>query len=257
LPPTLTARSPSGGIHFYFSETNVVRHRVKQNAFGRDVDSTGYVLIPDSILRAHKAKGQYPGRYRFTNQLPVAPAPAWFAEYLTEPGTAAADADQVPVVEQDTPDLIEWAKDYLKNDAKPAIQFQNGEFTLLMVAGVLKDRGISEQMAVELLAEFYNDRCSPPWDIGEGATADRLDVKVHNAWLYLRQSSPGANTAEADFGNSPISASEIDAYIAADKAREKQHNNKTARKARTKAKENAKVDAAGRAFVQKLKKVAR
>src|SRR5208282_1127213 len=74
LPPTLTAQSPSGGLHLYFSETNIVRHRMKLNAFGRDVDSTNYVLLPDSILRARPSEGQYPGRYRFTNRLPVAPA---------------------------------------------------------------------------------------------------------------------------------------------------------------------------------------
>lgn len=258
LPPTLTARSPSGGLHFYYSETNVVRHRMKANAFGRDVDSTNYVLLPDSILRARPAENQFPGRYKFTNRLPVAPAPDWFALYLdTSSNNSAAGVQQVPEVEQDTPDLIKWAKHYLEHDAPPARQGDHGEFTLLMVAAVLKDHGISEQMAVELLGEFYNSRCEPAWDIGDGATADRLDVKVHNAWQYLRQTTPGAHTAAADFGNAGgYEAAALDATAAWWKDFDKR-NTKKVRNARAKVKADAKLRAKGRAFVQALKKVTR
>jgi hypothetical protein len=54
-----------------------------------------------------------------------------------------------------------------------------------------------------LINELYNKEpfCSPPWNIGDGPIADRLDVKVENAWQYLTQTQPGSNTAEADFGD--------------------------------------------------------
>ncbi|HVA17457.1 MAG TPA: bifunctional DNA primase/polymerase [Candidatus Dormibacteraeota bacterium] len=193
LPRTLTVRTPSGGSHYYFHETARVKHRMRVSAFGRDVDSTNYVLLPGSLVHG--------AGYTILDNVPAIAAPDWFAEYLDAPMIGDNEADQAPVVEQDTPDLIAWAIDYLKRDAPPSIQFQNGEFTLLIVAGRLKDHGISEHMAVELLTEHYNGRCEPEWNVGEGPDADRLDVKVANAWLYLKQTAPGAHTAAADFGN--------------------------------------------------------
>lgn len=104
------------------------------------------------------------------------------------------------------------------HDAPPAIQGRNGEHTLLLVAACLKDHGISEYTSVQLLAEFFNSRCEPPWDIGEGPTADRLDVKVHNAWLYLKQTRPGAYTAAAEFADVQEDDTELAALAARWKA---------------------------------------
>lgn len=210
LPYTRRVRTPSGGEHIYFTETNVVRHRMRLDAFGPGIDSPNYVLVPSCTLTAG-------GSYRLTASGPVAPAPAWFAEYLGE--STVEDTDQVPAVEQDTPDIIKRAIYYLRNDAKPSIQFEHGDFALLMTAATLKDMGVSEHMAVELLAEHYNvpqiegsgrPYCDPLWSIGEGAREDRLDVKVQNAWAYLHQTQPGADTAEADFDGEPLDDGGLD-----------------------------------------------
>ena len=199
LPATFTVRSPSGGLHYYFNEANGVQHacRLGVHGFGRDVDSPNYVLLPGCEIRGANNTLL---KYTVVNDASVAPAPAWFGLYLRPSNTDDADQD-IPAAELDTPAAIDWAKDYLAHDAPPAIEGHNGEHTLLMVAAVLKDHGLSEWQSVELLGEFYNSRCSPQWSIGEGPTADRLDVKVHNAWLYLRQTRPGAHTAAADFGD--------------------------------------------------------
>ena len=207
LPETFETRTPTGGRHIYFTETNIVRHRMKLSGFGRDVDSTNYVLLPGSVLSGFG--NDTAGRYRTTVKAMVAPAPDWFAEYLD--AAEVEDVGQIPAIEQDTPDLIAQAVHYLRNDAKPAIQYQNGEFTLLMVAATLKDIGISQNKAVDLLAEHYNSRCQPPWDIGDGATADRLDVKVANAWAYLRQTQPGSRTAAVAFGGDAIDTAALNA----------------------------------------------
>ena len=116
-------------------------------------------------------------------------------------------------MKQDTPAAIAWADHYLKYDAPPAVQGRNGEFTLLMVAGKLKDHGISQHMAVEKIAELYNPRCEPPFELGEGATADRLDVKVANAWAYLKGTQPGAHTAAAAFGGDKIDHAALDRMV--------------------------------------------
>jgi hypothetical protein len=209
LPPTFEVETTTGGRHIYLQQTADVQHVQRQNAFGQDLDSPGYVVAPGSRLAT--------GIYRIKCNLPVAAAPPWLAEYLVPSTIGDNAADQAPAVEQDTPAIIKRADYYLKHDAPPAIQGQNGEHTLLMVAATLKDMGISEPTAVERLAEIYNQRCEPPWQVGEGATADRLDVKVHNAWAYLKQTQPGALTPEAEFGDK-IESADIETMVAVYKA---------------------------------------
>jgi hypothetical protein len=204
LPGTFEVSSASGGRHIYFAETDTVKHHMRLGAFGPDIDSPNYTLAPGSLLASGHG-------YRIIVNAPVAPAPAWFAEYLGAP-TISHNSDQTPAIEQDTPDLIASAIHFLKYDAPPAIEGRNGEWTLLVrVAAVLKDHGISEQMAVDLLAEHYNPRCEPSWDVYEGSTEDRLDVKVHNAWLCLKQTQPGACTARAAFGDDDPEIEETEA----------------------------------------------
>jgi Bifunctional DNA primase/polymerase, N-terminal len=202
LPPTLTVRTPSGGFHYYFRETNGVKHRMSTTAFGAGVESTNYVLLPGSVLFDGK---KFSGRYVTIDKSPVADAPAWFGEYLKERTPTVDDCSQAPVVEQDTPEIIKRAIEYLKTDAKPSLQGENGEYRMLLTYAVLKDMGVSLDAAIQLVEEHYNlpDKCVPQWACGEGADADRHDIKARNAWKYLNQNAPGALSAEADFTADP------------------------------------------------------
>jgi hypothetical protein len=75
LPPTFTVITPSGGWHFYFKG----KHVFKNNIAGPEthIDSPHYVLIPGCRLNSG-------GEYQIADgcDVPIAPAPAWFAEYL-------------------------------------------------------------------------------------------------------------------------------------------------------------------------------
>ena len=207
-PDTLTAGTPSGGFHLYYRQTNAVRFVTgRQDIFGpgSHIDAPGYVLIPGCHLEGI-------GFYQITDYRPIALAPAWLAEYLVH--EERSKVEQTPAVELDTPDLIAWATHHLKYDAKPCIQGQGGERTMLLLAAVLKDHGISEGCAVERITEDYNARCEPPWNVGDGELADRLDVKIANAYRYLTQSQPGRATAQADFGNEPVDTVGLDTMTA-------------------------------------------
>ena len=193
FPPTLRVKTPSGGVHLYYDEANGVVHKMAVSGFGPDVDSTNYVLVPGCWL----SSGTF---YEIIDRSPVAPAPAWFKDYLNE-RPAQASVDQTPEVELDKPENVSWAINYLSNDAPPSIQGKNGEYTTLLVCGELKDRGISYDRGLELIDQYYNvpGKCVPQWLIGDGPIADRLDVKAKNAWTYLVKNAPGAATAEAEF----------------------------------------------------------
>jgi hypothetical protein len=56
---------------------------------------------------------------------------------------------------------------FLKDEASPAIDGRNGDYTTFTVACSLRDRGISDGCAFDLMSEHYNDRCIPPWDDDE------------------------------------------------------------------------------------------
>jgi hypothetical protein len=203
FPLTFKVLTPSKGWHLYYRGEH--KFALGKHGFGEGIDSPNYVLLPGSVL----ANG---GNYTVIANAPIAEAPAWFAEYLKYKETV--ETEQIPAVDLDHPDNIAWAIHYLEYDAPPSIQFKSGEKTLLDIAGVLKDHGISEGTAVELVAEHYNKRCEPPWNLGEGPIADRLDVKVHNAFAYLRQTQPGAHTPQADFSVDQPSEVEIAALAA-------------------------------------------
>jgi len=205
LPDTFTVSTSSGGLHIYFNETDYVKHAMRLSAFGKDVDSTNYTMIPGCWLSTNSERG-----YDVVNDVPVADAPDWFAEYLGD--REITPTDQTPVVEQDTDDITNRAIFYLRNDAKPSIQSQNGENRLLMTAAVLKDIGISQEAAVQLLDRYYNvpGKCEPQWQVGEGPVADRLDIKVANAWAYLKNTAPGALSPQVEFGGRDASIDEDD-----------------------------------------------
>jgi hypothetical protein len=194
FPPTYAVQTPSGGFHLYYRATAAVPFRYTQgkHGFGPDIDTPNYVLASGCTIAE--------GGYAVMNDLAVAPAPGWFAEFL-RPRMVGRNNNGVPVVDLDQPSNVEWAIHYLAYDAPPSIYLQGGERTLFLVAATLKDRGISEHVAVQLIAEHYNRRCEPEWNVGDGPEQDRLDVKIANAFKYAVQTAPGASTAEADFAD--------------------------------------------------------
>ena len=60
------------------------------------------------------------------------------------------------------------------------------------MAAYLRDFGVSEQAALDLMLDGWNDRCSPPW------APDELKHKVANAFAY-GQNAPGSKSPTADF----------------------------------------------------------
>ena len=181
LPPTRTVRTPSGGRHLYYSGP-AVGNSVGRLGRGVDIRSRGgYVVAPGSRTDA--------GAYEWANDLPVAPAPEWLVAKL---GTIVPKTGTAAPVE-DAPDaLVANAVAWLEGEA-PAIEGEGGDLRTFVVACKLRDRGLSANQAFEAMAGSWNERCSPPWDLGE------LRAKVEHAYRY-GQNEPGARVAlPADF----------------------------------------------------------
>ena len=216
LPQTEENVTPSGGRHLVFEGPHVFA--LGKHGFGQGIDSPHYTIVPGCEL----ANG---GRYERVNNVAAAPAPSWFYKELGQPRERdrAEAASQQPVIEWDQAANIGWAKDYLVHEAPPSVAGEGGEQTTLDVATILKDHGISEATALELMAEFYNvsDKCDPIWSMDETPPEDSLVVKVHNAYTYKRDTAPGARTAEAEFANDDFEVRPLDEKTAAIVARQK------------------------------------
>ena len=96
----------------------------------------------------------------------------------------------------DTEKAIAAARLFLQN-RNPAVEGEGGDAWTYHTACCLRDRGVSEAKALELMQEApteteassWNDRCDPPWDNAELAT------KVSNAYRYA-QNTPGIALGE-------------------------------------------------------------
>jgi hypothetical protein len=118
----------------------------------------------------------------------VPTAPSWLVQKLQpvqrKPAETAGD-------ELDTEYAVRRAIEYLAN-AEPAVEGAHGDDTAYRTAARVKDFGISEAKCLELMAEFWNNECSPPWP------TDELADKVSHAYHY-GQNPPGSLDPRADF----------------------------------------------------------
>ena len=183
-PKTSCVKTPTGGYHLYFTG----QHVFKVGGFGPAVDAPNYVVCPGMSVKDG-------GSYRFTNDLPRAEAPTWFYELLAPKERVANAAERV--VELDQPHNVAHAIHYLANDATLAIEGEGGEFRTMKTAMALRDLGISECRALELMLDHYNEKCQPPWEF------DGIEQKVANGYAYASLRPIGGLTAEADFASDP------------------------------------------------------
>ncbi len=179
-PQTQRVKSPTGGYHCIYRG----QHVMKVNGFGPACDCPNYIVLAGMPVKDG-------GRYRYVNALPRAEAPAWFYEVLGRKGdnVRARDAREA-VIELDQKHNVADAVNFLKHDAAPAIEGNGGEFRTMLTAMSLRDLGISEDYALQLMIDHYNDRCEPPWEY------DGLKQKVANGFAYASIRPIGGGTAQ-------------------------------------------------------------
>lgn len=88
---------------------------------------------------------------------------------------------------------------YLQDAAEPSVQGKGGDNNAFKVACHGRDLGLPPVTVFDLLLEFWNPRCSPPWDDGE------LKAKVLNAFKFAK-GAVGAGHPSLDFDVPPPAA---------------------------------------------------
>ena len=173
---TLMVRTPGGGYHIYLKVPFPVANK---NDFPKGIDvrgAVGYVVGAGS----RDTRGEWAV---IDPSAPIADCPEWLLPFLKEPGKKDANA-HIPLVEIDLPENVEQARLWL-TEATPANEGDNGDDHTYEICCQLRDFGLSEGAALEVLNESgWNGRCDPPWD------NDALEKKIENSYEY-GQNRPG------------------------------------------------------------------
>ena len=195
---TYTVRTPTNGLHIYYLGLNVA-NSVERLGPGLDVrGARGYVIGAGSYLPPGVKNG--PGGF-YTELVPcdLAPLPAVLSERMA---AAPERASQTPCVKLDLPDALERARRWLLQEAPAAVQGQGGDNQTFAVAATLRDFGVSEATALDLMLAVWNRRCSPSWN------ADELRQKVENAYAY-GLNPPGCSHPAAEFAGVNITPPDV------------------------------------------------
>lgn len=181
LPPTLEAATPTGGRHLYYRFDAGVRNGVDVLGPGLDIRSNrGYVVAPGSVTEA--------GEYTWHRDTPIQPAPTWLVERCTRVPEPVEKSAVPASIDEEQAALC--AREWLET-AAPAVEGEGGNDRTFRVACRVRDFGVSEDAALEVL-DSWNERCSPPW------MPDELARVISHAYRYA-SNPPGVLSSEAMF----------------------------------------------------------
>ncbi|KAF0138685.1 MAG: Uncharacterized protein FD153_1167 [Rhodospirillaceae bacterium] len=198
---TRTVRTPSGGLHLYFltaTPLGSLTASASHAPLGLGIDvraggphgRAGYVLAPGAVT----AQGNYTlaGTGEMRLLLPaiaslIVPAPRKKAQVTLLLTGADAETARQRVIE------------HLQH-APAAVERAGGDATTYQVACQVRDYGVSETEALDLMAEHWNPNCAPAWDYAD------LAEKVGNAYRYARKEVGSGVAMRTDF--TPVAAND-------------------------------------------------
>lgn len=176
--------TPSGGMHLYTATDKAYSNSAK-TTLGSGIDTrsgNGFVVGPGSTLFVEDELGDFYERaYEVVHDAPFPPIPPIVKVKLQEAMVRADDADvAVHEVLVDSPGAIQTAIDYLKT-RPPAVEGQGGNNHTFVTATVMQNFGLSEDKALEVMLEHWNEKCEPPWD------PEELKSIVENGFKYAKK----------------------------------------------------------------------
>lgn len=180
LPETLTVKTPSGGRHYIFKGAVPIT----VSKIGEGIDTPVMIPLPGTTIEGK-------GTYEVLHDNSIKETPKWLFEKTGEIREKKHRIEN-PTIELDLMRNQDRAVEYLKSEAEYAFEGGGGDAITYQTACKVRDFGISENLCLEFMTEFWNEFCEPPWCI------DELAKKINNAYNYAR-STIGQSTPQADF----------------------------------------------------------
>ena len=198
---SFTVRTGGGGAHVYYKVTVpegmvIVGNLKKAGFLGIDAKhNAGYVVGPGSV---HPDSGQ---PYQIVRKSPaeVDRAPQGVLNLVFRAAETTLDVQGTGAFIDDEQAKTRYIH-YLEKKAPLSIQGSGGNANAFVVAARGRDFALSPEIALELLLEHWDDRCSPPWGEHE------LRGIVRHAYKYATSpiGSAHPDAGLADFQNDPL-----------------------------------------------------
>lgn len=199
---TFVVSTGGGGVHVYFKKPKDVEILPRVPGFPAiEVKTTGsFVIGAGSIhtvaeclvgedcktCREHKGRGYSAKRNSPTD---ISDIPPGLLALIARTASNFSD-DQVGVLDDSEATRGRFIR-YCMSTA-PAVQGDGGDRTTFKVACEGREYGLSQEVAFEIMRDYFNPRCSPEW------SEVRLREKVGNAYTYATGTA-GALNPNADF----------------------------------------------------------
>lgn len=191
-PETFTIKTPSGGLHLYYTGGGFRNTQGDHGGLGAGIDTRGeggFVVGPGSSISDKE--------YFIFRDRPMAHIPDWLKERLSKHrADMLTPKESGKTIVADQEDDIKSAIEFLKQH-EPAIEGHGGDHHTFVTFCMLKERGISCAVAIELAEEHWNPECSPPWEHGD------LVMKANSAYKSAHNAT-GSKTVTADFGKDTV-----------------------------------------------------
>lgn len=191
LPPTdsFITRTGSGGYHVYFRKPVDLHVRGKCPGYPAiDIKSSGGFVV--GAGSCHSTGATYDFERGTPGHIKTLPGPLLDKIRLLR---SQGPETQTGVISDD-PDTVRRFITYCLHNAATAVAGDGGDRQTYLTACMGKDFGLSESAALDVMLEFYNPRCSPPW------ADDELEKKVANAYQYAQNKTGYLNAQTAFAG---------------------------------------------------------
>lgn len=193
LPPTLTARTPSGGRHLFFklpSGSPAVKNSVSKVGPGIDIRGTGgQVVLPPTEIDGR--------RYEWLpDSQEMAELPREWLDLLARaaPELQLLDTGGLTIVRSpsDVAHEADRRRAYMATLTEPSIEGQGGTAVFMRAVAHAKQMSRNVSEAVEALSE-WNERCAqPPWSSADMRRALANSTARYGTGLDRPQATPAA-----------------------------------------------------------------
>ena len=183
---TFTVKTGGGGLHLYFKKPKDLKIRGSLKEYkGIEFKTKGQQIVGAGSIHPETQKAYE------VKRLPFAPVQAPQALLNLIERQDIELADNKPQVYTDSEQNVLRYIKFLQS-CPPAIEGEGGDVLTFKTACRGRDFALSPAKTFECMAEYYNPRCTPVWNIED------LKKKVDNAYSY-NYDVIGKHTAESDF----------------------------------------------------------